>query len=202
MTTLVDSGTLQALEPVVRTMAAALLWGTWRFLNNTAETGEGFDFPRFASMLLVSAGVGAGFAAAGDPLSQATFAAEVSAYMPLVGVLDNFFSHQLRGVNLGRYDLDRLYNGSKFVQESVEDAELVDDIDDYLFTGEVPEWNGEKQMAFLTLLTRLQSFSRSSETPVPSDAELEQKGTSGDESGGSDESEPQGPAPETFAGGN
>ena len=105
-------------DAFLTTIAAAVFWGTWRFANNYWQTGEPFDVPRFVSLLAVSVLIGLGNAAAGEPLSQASYGAQIAAYTPVVGLVDNIVSNALRKYKGGKYDV--LYNGFKHVSLDID----------------------------------------------------------------------------------
>jgi len=98
---------------VLKTVAAAVFWGMWRFANHYWKRGEPFDVPRFLSLLAVSFLVGISNALMGVSITQANFAVQIAAYMPLVGMIDNVISNALMKYKGGKYD--RLYNGFKHV---------------------------------------------------------------------------------------
>ena len=106
------------LDAFLTTIAAGVFWGVWRFANNYWQSGEPFDVPRFASLLAVSMLIGFGNALAGEPLSQASYGAQIAAYTPVVGLLDNIISNALRKYKGGKYD--KLYNGFKHMSIDVD----------------------------------------------------------------------------------
>jgi hypothetical protein len=98
---------------VLKTVAAAIFWGMWRFTNHYWKKGEPFDVPRFLSLLVVSVLIGVTNALMGTTITEANFAVQIAAYMPLVGIVDNVISNALMKYKGGKYD--RLYNGFKHV---------------------------------------------------------------------------------------
>ena len=101
------------LDTVLKTVAAAIFWGMWRFANHYWKKGEPFDVPRFVSLLVVSVFIGIANAIMGTTVTQGSFAVQIAAYMPLVGIIDNIVSNALMKYKGGKYD--RVYNGFKHV---------------------------------------------------------------------------------------